>query len=128
MSAILRENSAYQIHDEIKSHPAWKGSVSGLTAEKMLRGKDRPYLYVLRTGETEHENESDYYVTFIHSDLTVRHQPFVITTTPEGWCYENASPGGHYSYHSHTINDVLHLIMHCSKKEPLAFTLFLENA
>jgi len=102
------------IEQEIEQHIAWLGHVSGLEAEKLLRGRKVPYLYVLRSGEIDSGNKKDYYVTFINSDLTVKHQPFVITVAAEGWYYENGAGGGPYKDSS--INDVLHLIMHCSKE------------
>ena len=97
------------IEKEIANHPAWHGRMSGLPAEKLLRGKN-PYLYLLRAGE----NEMDYYVTFVLPDLSIRHQPFVITVTPQGWYFENAAATGPFNLAA-SIDDVLHLIMHCEK-------------
>jgi len=116
MTAILKTLIEYNINQEIQLHPAWLGAVSGLKAEKMLRGKNKPYLYVLRTGESETENTTDYYVTYIGSDLSIRHQPVIITTTMEGWYYENGGGMGPFS-NDVSINDVLHHIMHCEKGE-----------
>jgi hypothetical protein len=111
MSTLLKEETNYlsSIEQEIANHPAWHGSVSGLAAEKVLRGRKTPYLYLLRAGE----NEMAYYVTFLLPDLTIQHRPFVITVTPEGWHYENTASGGPFTTAS--IDDVLHLIMHCNK-------------
>ncbi len=125
MSAIIQNISNQQIHDEIKTHPAWRGSISGLKAEKMLRGQ-APYLYILRMGHFENEYEVEYYATFVHSDGTVRHQPFVITSTRESWIYENGNVGSPHEHGSSSINDVLHLIMHCSQEEARSFSLFIE--
>jgi len=47
--------------------------------------------------------------------MTIKHQPFTITEANEGWFYENAGLGGPYTQGS--IQDVLHLIMHCQKEE-----------
>lgn len=113
MTAILVERNEVSIFEEIQKHPAWKGRLSGLTAEKLLRGRKTPYLYLLRAGEFESENAIDYYVTFIAPDLSIHHQAFVITNTAEGWSYEQGGNGGPYTKAS--INDVLHLIMHCHK-------------
>jgi len=114
MVTILQEfrNS---VELDIQLHPGWVGRVSGLKAEKLLRGKKTPYLYVIRAGECP----SDYYVTFVLPDLTIKHQPFVITHTAEGWHYENSGAGGPYT--EATIDDVLHLIMHCDKEECAPF-------
>lgn len=110
MTALL-EFTASSIEQDIINHPTWLGRVSGLKAEKMLRGKKTPYLYVVREGECE----GDYYVTFVLPDLSIKHQPFVITVAPEGWYYENVQGGGPYTEAS--IDDVLYLIMHCKKGE-----------
>jgi len=115
MSIALKSTLPCSIDEDIQLHAAWKGHLSGLVGEKMIRGKSTPYLYLLRAGETE----GDYYVTFLDADLSVRHQPFTITTTPQGWCYENGSPGGPFTQAS--IDDVVHLIMHCHKEQPIAF-------
>lgn len=116
MSALLEQ--PITILSTIRLHPAWLGHVSGLKAEKMLRGRNLPYLYVLRDGEFPGE----YYVTFLHADLTVRHQPFVITVDIQGWYYENAGGGGPYT--DETIDHVLHLIMHCQKGQNTPFLNF----
>lgn len=112
MSAITQNIELINIHSEIQHHPAWLGSIVGLKAEKMLRNRKQSYLYVLRAGEAE----GNYYVTFLDSNLTVRHQPFVITVSEDGWSYENYIAGGMYTG-STSINDVLHLIMHCEKEQ-----------
>jgi hypothetical protein len=102
-----------KIHTEcdIEQSPAWLGYVSGLKAEKMLRNRHKPYLYVLRAGEYEME----YYVTFIDADLAIRHQPFVITIQPEGWYCENGGGGGPYK--DATIDDIIHTIIYCKQGE-----------
>jgi hypothetical protein len=115
MSALLNLLDTCSITQDILLHPAWHGEMRGLFAEKRLRGKKTPYLYLLRAGETTSENETDYYVTFVHADLSVRHQAFVITIKPEGWYWENSGSSGPYQRES--IEDVLHLIMHCRKGE-----------
>lgn len=111
MSILLKEEThcLSSIEQEIANHPAWHGRMSGLSAEKLLRGRKTPYLYILRAGE----NEMDYYITFVLPDLSIKHQPFVITVTAEGWYYENSGNGGPFTTAS--IDDVLHLMMHCNK-------------
>lgn len=115
MSAIMRRLDTIFIHQEIESHAAWYGNISGLKAEKMLRGRKTPFLYMLRKGESETESQVDYYVSFILPDLSIRHQPFVITVTPNGWAWENWGGGGCPPEAS--IADVLHLMMHCEKSQ-----------
>jgi hypothetical protein len=98
------------IEEDIHMHSAWYGEIAGLPAEKKLRGK-APFTYLLRAGEFS----SNYYVTFAHPDGSVRHQPFTITVMPQGWYYENISPGGPFV--NETISNVIHLIMHCKQEE-----------
>ncbi len=111
MSIMLKEetNSLSSIEQEITNHPAWHGYMPGLAAEKLIRGKQTPYLYLLRAGE----HEMDYYVTYVLPDLSIQHRPFVISITAEGWHYSNGGFGGPFTTAS--IDDVLHLIMHCNK-------------
>ncbi len=101
------------IFQEMLFHPAWLGAVTGLTAEKMLRGK-KTFLYVLRQGEKSlAKGTENFYVTFVGADQSIRHQPFTITLSPEGWYYENGGGGGPFVNTS--MNDVLPMIMHCEK-------------
>lgn len=114
MSALLKPFTEYFINHEIECHRAWLGRISGLKAEKLLIGRKRPFLYILRAGEKEEENSTDYYVSFILPDFSIKHQPFVITETLEGWYFENGSIGGPFIHQS--IADVMHLMMHCPKE------------
>lgn len=118
----LNKVTANTINEEIKAHPAWMGQISGLKAEKLLRGQKRPYLFILRAGELEGELESDYYVTFVKPDFSIMHQPFIISKNEEGWSFENGTGGGPYD-NKISIDDVLHLIMHCSKDAATPFIL-----
>lgn len=112
MSAMLKQFAYYsRCSPEIELSPSWLGKVQGLTAEKMLRGLNRPYVYVLRAGETE----MDYYVTYIHADGTIRHQPFIVTINDNGWSCENG--GWHGPFIQETIGDVVHKMIYCEKKE-----------
>lgn len=121
MTAILKEHkskSTYQapvIH-EIETHSAWRGHISGLEAQEILRGKNTPYLYILRKGEFER----DYYVSFLDSNFTIVHQPFVITINSEGWHCRNS--GNLEKLTTASFDDVLHLIMHCTKLQPQPYT------
>lgn len=109
------------INEEIRSHQAWRGKLSGLIAEKNLRSLSVPFLYILREGEFSTETTTDYYVSFMLPDGSIRHQPFVITLTLEGWHYENSGVGGPYSNHT-SIDDVLHLMMHCEEGANTPYT------
>jgi len=106
------------IEQEIRNHQAWLGKVSGLKAEKLLRGRKTPYLYVLRVGECE----QDYYVTYVADDFSIRHQPFVLWTTADGWFFEQGGGGGPFT--EATIDDVIHLMMHCGKDACVPFINF----
>lgn len=99
------------VETEIRMNAAWLGQVSGIKAEKMLRGHNKSYLYVLREGE----KEGDYYVTFVQPNGSIYHQPFTISKTAMGWMYEQGNSGP-ISMET-KLNDVLHLIMHCEKHE-----------
>lgn len=115
MTAILKQFNFNYIHDEIKAHPAWFGNLSGLKAEKMLRGSPTPYLFILRAGETQ----DDYYITFNHPDGSVRHHAFNVQITSEGWHYENMSARGPFT--EATVDDIAFLIIHCKKGECTPF-------
>lgn len=116
MSAFTEKLQEFTIFEGITCNPAWHGMIPGLIAEKMLKNYKTPYLYILRKGESSPaENQEYYYVSFILPDLSIRHQPVVVFTVPEGWCYHNAKPGGPYQHT--TIDPVLHLIMHCEEGE-----------
>lgn len=110
MTAICEESATINIEQEIMNHPAWYGEVAGLTAEKSLRGNN-PYVYLLRNGEYP----SHYYVSFVLPDLSIRHQPFVITIHAGEWYCENGGVTGPYTYES--INDMIHMVMHCKQEE-----------
>jgi hypothetical protein len=117
MSANVSKTLSLSIHRDIQNHSAWYGNIPGLTADKMLRGRKTPYLYILRAGEEVSDAETNYYVSFILPDLSIRHQPFTITVTADGWYYENTGGGGPYVQES--IEDVLHLMMHAQKEDCL---------
>lgn len=105
------------VDQEIQNHPAWVGNISGLVAEKMLRGLNIPFLFILRAGEHTTDNQTDYYVTFVNADGQVKHQPFVVTITSQGWCWENLHPGGPCAEHECFSEVALHRIMHCNEGE-----------
>ncbi|MBA3958013.1 MAG: hypothetical protein H0X51_06440 [Parachlamydiaceae bacterium] len=100
---------------QLQQHPAWLGRVSGLKAEKMLRGRRKPYLYVLRAGESDF----NYYITFILPDFSVTHQPFMISQEAGEWSVCNEQS---YPISGIPISDVIHVLMKCKKDEGLPFT------
>lgn len=108
---IQIESLTCPVERDIHSHIAWLGKISGLEAEKLLRGQKTPYLYVLREGE----HEGDYYVTFVLPNLTIHHQPFNISLTETGWYWLNGG-GGPLSVESR-LDDILYLMMHCQEGE-----------
>ncbi len=117
MSAVLNTLNR-SIFQEILFHPSWLGNIAGLAAEKMLRGQKAPFLYIMRQGESSNlKDEMNFYLTFVTEDLSVKHQPFTITLTPESWYYENGGTGPIDT----SINEVLHLIMHCQKDQCASF-------
>lgn len=117
MNVALKEHNnknfeQSSVIQEIETHIAWYGHISGLEAQKLLIGKKTPYLFTLRKGEFN----GDYYVSFLDSNLTVVHQPFAISITNEGWHCQNGGAFGPLTTAS--FDDILHLIMHCGKLEP----------
>jgi hypothetical protein len=101
------------IFQQIEAHTSWIGDVAGLAAEKLLRGKKTPFLYVIRAGEkSQKTNVRNYYLTFVDSDLLVRHQPIVVADTEDGLYFEN---GG--ACIATSLDDVLHLMIHCEKEQ-----------
>lgn len=108
--AYLELENTVNIEQEILHHPAWYGKIAGLRAEKSLRGR-APYVYLLREGEYL----LHYYVSFVLPDMSIRHQPFVITIDQGQWFCENGGCTGPFM--KETINDMIHLIMHCKPNE-----------
>jgi hypothetical protein len=72
--------------DELMSHPAWQGEVSGLEAEALLRQHDS-FTYLLRQGE----KADQFYLSYINgTDLL--HLPFTIDYSSLQWFYRNSWP------------------------------------
>lgn len=110
MATLVDRQSINDVASEIHSNPAWVGTVSGLQAEAIIKGQNR-FVYLLRAGEID----SNFYITFIDSDYTIRHQPFKIITTSSGWFCINGQAGGPFL--NVPFVEVVHLIMHCQKNE-----------
>jgi hypothetical protein len=107
--------NANQVFDQttepqVEQHPAWHGLIAGLEAEDRLRGQ-QTFTYLLRKGEIPNH----YYVSFVLTDGTFKHQPFMVHTTPHGWYCKNASGTGPFL--NLTIDDVVHIIIHCEKED-----------
>jgi hypothetical protein len=110
MSVMSNQVYINDVEGEIISHSAWVGAISGLEAEALLKGQSR-FTYLLRAGETY----LNYYVSFVGSDNTIRHQPFKITITQNGWFCMNATATGPFL--NTPFLEILHLVMHCEKGE-----------
>ncbi len=120
MSYILDCLENFPIFREIESHPAWKGNIPGLYAEKLLRGNPKPYVFLLREGEcSTNPQERHYYITFTLPGGEVKHQPFIFSVSREGWSYENAVNRG--PFQDTPIDEVLPWIMHCTPGECTPF-------
>lgn len=115
MTALLKHNEytllKCLVEKDIYANTAWLGNISGIKADKMLRGHNVPYLYVLRKGE----QEDDYYVTFVHPQGYIYHQPFTIAQNDIGLYYEQGTNGPIAP--ETRLDDVLYRIMHCAKGE-----------
>lgn len=100
----------YDIEKSIVSHPAWAGNICGLEGETFINGKP-PYSFLLRQGE----KNSHYYITFMAADGSIRHQPFCIIYSREGWYCQQ---GGRYGpFIIQAIDDLIHQIIHCKPEE-----------
>lgn len=116
MEAFEFDIKPASIEIELQNHASWLGYVSGLKAEKMLRGQ-KPYTYVVRTGEFA----GDYYVTHVLANGAIAHTPFIVTITNDGWHFENTSGWGPYLYA--TLDHVLPLIMHCEGEQATPYVV-----
>lgn len=110
MTASLNKAIQQDPEPRIQLHPAWHGRISGLDAQDRLIGH-APYIYLLREGEYHFQ----YYVSFVRPDLTIQHQPFMIKITSHGWYCRNLTGTGPFV--NQTIQEVIHLIMHCKQEE-----------
>lgn len=110
MTTNLKEKEIDQNDPHIHSHVAWCGHITGLDAEEKLKG-ERLFVYLLREGESP----SNYYVSFVDLDGRIKHQPFLIRLSPHGWYCRNGNGSGPFL--NQTIEEVVHLIMHCKQEE-----------
>lgn len=117
MTVVFQNSENIDIQEKLESHPGWHGHLAGLAAEKSLRGR-APYTYLLRTGEFP----LNYYVSFVLPDLSIRHQPIVITVYENTWYCENAATIG--PYFDESIGEMIHLVMHCKQDECTPLTHF----
>ncbi len=110
MATNVKQIEIHDVLEEITHDVAWKGMVSGLQAEALLKGQ-KPFVYLLRAGE----RDSNFYVSFVGADYSLRHQPFEIVITPEGWYCINGAIGGPYG--NMMFSEAIHTIMHCLPTE-----------
>ena len=89
---------------ELTGHPAWHGSLTGVSSEALLKGL-APYTYLLRTGE----EKGHFYISFVKEDLSIKHQPFVLRFSLNGWHYQNTVG----AYRPTNVADLIPLMMHC---------------
>ncbi len=92
---------------EIETHVAWHGKISGMYCEALLR-EHSAFTYLLRTGE----EEGHFYLSFVQSPLSFKHQPFVIRFSVKGWFYQNG-----YTGITPDLDELISLIMHCSSEQ-----------
>jgi len=93
--------------EEIESHAAWHGRITGMACEAQLRGQP-PLSYLLRKGE----EEGHYYLSFVQTPVCFRHQPFIIESSVQGWFYQNG-----YTGIAPTVEEIIPMIMHCTLEE-----------
>jgi hypothetical protein len=68
--------------DEMVSHVAWYGNLTGTEAEIILRDKS-DMTYLLRQGE----KEDHFYLTFVKDGCAFTHIPFTVNHTLRQWFY-----------------------------------------
>ncbi len=97
--------------NELMTHPAWHGEVSGLEAEGLLR-RQKSFTYLLRQGE----KIDQFYLSYIKgTDLL--HLPFTIDYSSMQWFYRNDWP--HFATHLATfIPEIMH--QEATECQPLA--------
>jgi hypothetical protein len=72
---------------EVMSHAAWHGNLTGISCEDILRGKPASS-FLLRQGEMR----CHYYLSYvIEAPFLYKHQPFIISleNAQGGWGYRN---------------------------------------
>lgn len=106
-SSFLRKSEK---HQEIESHLAWHGVLSGMKCEELLRGKPNGS-YVFRHGE----DPNSYYISWVEDteQCSFRHQPFSISVenNEQKWKYRNG-----YDKLSERLDDLIPIMMHRSKE------------
>ena len=75
-----------QKRDEIVSHPAWHGDLTGLEAEGLLNNQPSG-TFLLRQGE----KEDHYYISYV-VESTFSHLPIKIEGPTNQWFYKNGFP------------------------------------
>jgi hypothetical protein len=93
---------------DIQSHLAWHENINEEVSETLLQGKP-PFTYILRSGEKEHA----YFITYVKSDLSTKHQFFVLEIDRKGWYYRNGVTMGLSEILSKDLQVLIPMMMHC---------------
>jgi hypothetical protein len=96
---------------EIQKHPAWCGLITAQEAEELLFGK-LPLTYLLRSTE----KPDCFFLSFIPQNGPCYHQIFHIEHSFGRWLYRNGD-----LHHAETLEDLVPLVMHCTKSEIIPF-------
>ncbi len=87
--------------DEMISHPAWLGDMTGVEAETLLRQKPS-FTYLLRQGE----KGDHFYLSYVNGTNFI-HLPITILYSTHQWFYQNSYP--HFAKDLVTfIPDIMH--------------------
>jgi len=94
--------------NEITSHPAWFGELTGTQAEFLLRDK-ADMTFLLRQGE----KQDHFYLSYVKDSCVFVHIPFTANHPSKIWFYLNGAP--HYGDTLETfIPDIMHVTQgHC---------------
>jgi hypothetical protein len=89
--------------EEIRSHSAWNEKLQKEESDK------EPFTYILRGGEKEHA----YFITYVKTDLSIKHQRFVLELDRKGWYYRNGYTDGPAEILSKDLQELISMMMHC---------------
>ncbi len=109
LEEVVLEES-FIIEKSIQESVCWKGKITGLEAEDLLRGNSA-YTYLLREGE----KSQNYYISFVEPSGYIKHQPIEIRYFAEAWFCKNYLVSGPYK--NEKIEEIIHKPMHCAQEE-----------